>query len=133
MTYLYSMDSSQAPQFDLSKATKLRDVTFWCFQVGLGWILTALRTITHDHRELEWITLRVFASEGVYDPWDVEYVGVNQEWLELDCVLAQLCESQSTRVKVQRAGGESMERSQTEVLLPEAMAIGVVDLSDRQS
>ena len=129
-----SIDPSQPAQVNLSKATKLKDVTLKC-SLRPGWILKTLRTVACDHTELERIVLRVVSSQGLGDSQDVKYaVGESayREWLELDRVLAQLCESQSIRVKVVCDGSadtdESRERRRMEVLLPEAMARGVVDL-----
>ena len=54
------------------------------------------------------------------------------EWLELDCLLAQLHESHSIRLKVLYNvpfdTDGSRERRRMEVLLPEVMTRGIVDL-----
>ena len=68
-----------------------------------GCILAPLQTITHDHRELERITLTILSSQGLDDHEEVKHVGggtAYPEWLEIDRLPAQLSESHSIRVKV---------------------------------
>lgn len=134
MTYLRSIDLPQAAHVNLDKAKKLKHVAFICW-LRPGWIITTLRTITHDHGELERITLMISSPRGLYGHEDAKYAvkeGVYQEWLELDHLLAQLCESHSIRVKVLYNlrvpvdGGE--QKSRINVLLPEIMTRGMVDL-----
>ena len=129
------IDLPKSAQVDLSKATKLKDVEFklWLRPTLL---LTTLRTVTRDHRELERITLRVISSKGLREGEDVRYaVGEStyQGWLELDRLLAQLNESHSFRLKVLRYkfhtdSDGSGERRRMGILLPEVTARGIVDL-----
>ena len=96
-----------------------------------GWVFRTLRTVTQNHRELEWITLSVLSSWGLSNRNDVR--GAVEEttylaWLELDRLLAQLHESHSIRLKVLYDVDESRERRRMKVLLPEVMTRGIVDL-----
>jgi hypothetical protein len=119
---------------DLSKATKLKDVEF-TFGLRPRLLITTLRTVTRDHRELEQISLAVISARGLYDQSDVRS-GVGevayQQWLELDRIMTRLNESHPVRLKINcnkpLDPDGSKERNRMEVLLPEAMARGIVDI-----
>ena len=101
MTYPSSIDLSLAEGVNLDGATKLEHVAFMCL-LRPGWILATLKTVTCDHRKLKRITLAVFSLRGLHDSEGVEHVvgeGVYQQWLELDRLLIQLCESHSIRLE----------------------------------
>ena len=130
MTYLCSIVLPHSAQVNLDKATKLKYVALVCL-LQPGWVFRTLRTVTQNHRELEWITLSVFSSWGLSNRNDVR--GAVEEttylaWLELDRLLAQLHESHSIRLKVLYDVDESRERRRMKVLLPEVMTRGIVDL-----
>ena len=130
MTYLCYIELPHSAQVKLDKATKLKDVTFICL-LHPGWVLRTLRTVTQNHRELEWITLSVLSGRGLSKCDNVkDAVGETAclEWLELDRLLAQLHESHSIRLKVLHDVDGSRERRRMTVLLPEVMTRGVVDL-----
>ena len=119
---------------NLNAVTKLRDVEFtWWLHPQL--VVTTLRTIPHNHRGLRQITLALDSGIGLGDQPDVRFaVGETayQEWLELDRLLVQLCESRSIRLEVRHnlhmdADG-SKERSRMKILLPEVMTRGMVNL-----
>ena len=106
---------SQPAQVNLGKAKKLKDVSFECLLLP-GWILVTLRTISRDQRARtdhadNTFFARLRRSEEVNH---AAGESIHREWLELDCLLVKLCESQSIRVKV---------------LLPEVVARGMVDLA----
>ena len=90
-----------------------------------------LRTITRDHRNFQQLLLETFWED--YDP----HVGsdglVDQGWLELDSVLAQLWESHSIRPRViyniPTGIDESGARLRVESLLPEVTSRGIVHLT----
>ena len=130
----------QPAHVNLSKATKLKDVEF-AFWLHPRLLLTTLRTVACDHRELEQITLTMLSLRGLNDPEDITHEVADttyQEWLELDYILAQLNESHSIRLKVVRYNFRidpdgSRERRRMNVLLPEAMTRGMVDLVGRHT
>ena len=100
-----------------------------------GWILATLRTVTQNHKELESIKLTVSDSLGLNDLEGVRRVGGEtacQEWLELDRLLVQLCESHSIRLEVLYNPRRDMfgrrKRSRMKTLLPE-VAMGLADLA----
>ena len=129
-----SIDLPESAQINLSKATKLKHVEL-TFGLRPRLLIKTLRTVTRDHTELKQISLAVISAKGLYNREDVRS-GVGevayQLWLELDCLLAQLNESHSVRLEIQcntRVDPDgSRERIRMEVLLPEAMARGMVDL-----
>ena len=134
MTHLCSIVLPHSAQVNLDKATKLKDVTLICL-LRPGWVLRTLRTVTQNHRELEWITLSVLSNWGFSQRNDVRgAVGETTylEWLELDRLLAQLHESHSIRLKVLYDVEESRERRRMKVLLPEVMTRGIVDLVEER-
>ena len=130
------LDFSQPTQVNLGKAKKLKDLSFACWMLP-GWILATLRTIARDHRELERITLTILSSQGLNEPEDVKRAtgGAYPEWLEVDRLLAQLSESHSIRVNVvydiRRDAEGERERGRMEILLPEVVTRGIVDLVGR--
>ena len=117
---------------DLSKATGLRSVVF-LRSSDPQWIATTLRTITCNHRNFQQLSIhaqRTLDSEDLVaikdDIGEDGYIG----WLELDHFLAQLHELHSTRLKLLFRGDEQRARSCAELLLPEVMAGGIVDLEN---
>ena len=129
---------------DLSKARKLKDVTFTFGRPNPIWVLAALQTITHEHRTLQQITLHLpiipfDPTPTRIHPADVQLaIGETRyrHWLELDHLLVQLWEAQSMRLKVVHAMPSRMdwesENSCVDILLPEVMRRGVADLVKRR-
>lgn len=117
---------------NLSKATKLRDLTFRPGLETIGWITMALQTITPDHKDLRDIS--------IYALYCLTHscVGIKQtlgeatcmQWLDLDRLLIQLWESHSIlpTVGCARLGeqGEAMECC-IGFLLPEITKRRIVD------
>ena len=135
------VDQPSLGPIDLSKATQLKDVKFrW--ECHPRWAVEALRTVTHDNRNLQQLSLE--AGEechgprvGGNNPGDpFGHIGESsyQEWLELDSVLVQLWESHSIRPEVEynvprwtdEGAGRRMQK-----LLPEVTARGIVDLIEQ--
>jgi len=120
---------------DLSKATKLGDVTFRSGSGRVEWITTALETITPKHRDFRHIKIFVPSDLTGFDVGDDirQYIGetVSKEWLDLDRLLVQFWESRSIRPKV--GCGLRGEKDQNTVycigcLLPEITERGIIDL-----
>ena len=117
---------------DLSKATKLRDVTFGC-SFNPRWVTTALRTVGCNHRSFQQFSVCATVIDGS-DLASIEpTVGKAgySAWLELDRFLAQLHELHSIRPKVNfRDRDRQTARGCAEFFLPKAMTGGIVDLED---
>ena len=130
---------SEPGSFDLSTATKLRDLVFRPGSQSVEWITMALQTITPEHRELGRLSIHMpyyltFFGTGVW-----RWVGeaTCREWSDLDHLLVQFWKSCSIRSKVGcvRLG---QNRQSTEdcigCLLPEITKRGIFDpLSDQGS
>ena len=128
---------------DLSKATRLKDMVF-VYKFHLHWIVTTLRTITNNHRNLQRVSIivpEVFYCSSLNrpDPADIiPAVGetIYQEWLEVDDLLAQLCETHSIHPEVLYNVPPSMDgtraRRLVESLFPELTARGLARLTERQ-
>ena len=113
-------------------------------EVDPHWIITTLQTITHDHRNLQ--RLSIIVPEALYlsnlnhaDPADIMYaVGeiIYQEWLMLDKLLTQLWESHSILPEILYDVPSSMdgERASSLVgsLLPELTRRGITRPIRRQ-
>ena len=90
-----------------SNTTNLREVIFGT-HLNPEWISCALRSITHDHRVLQRITIRVLYLFYNLDPRVVDRVEIRhpeadmllQAWSELDGTLVQLRESLRIYLKV---------------------------------
>ena len=116
---------------DLSKAIKLQDVTFQVTTLSVGWITTAIQTITPKHQELLKISIRVPYSPIFFDFDAIKNFAIYGEWLALDHLLVQFLESRSTPPKVicTRWDGPKQDmRPFTECLLPELTRKGMVGL-----
>ena len=140
---LYLFVDEPVPGFiDLSKAIGLKDASIeWASD--LQWVVLTLRTITHNHRNLQRISLKAscesyirFIDKG--DPADLrDEIGrtLYQGWLELDEVLVQLWESHSIRSEVvydTRRGIRARRAARRlESLLSGAVARGIVHLVER--
>ena len=47
------------PPINLSRATRLEVVQFWCGQLSAEWIVMTLQTVTHKHRDLQRILFHI--------------------------------------------------------------------------
>ena len=84
----YFTDESAPIQIDLSKATRLRVITFQSGSTRIGWIARTLETITVEHQGLQRIVIGLdrIAGLGGADP-------STMGWLDLDRLLVQFRES----------------------------------------
>ena len=104
------------PSFDLSTATKLKEVVFNCGG-SLRWVNAAIESITS--KDLEWVTiasLHILVNYG--------------EWWDLDRLLAQLWTSRSIRPTVSFSRMSKMIGLAPK-LLPELTKKGAVDVFER--
>ena len=141
----YSADEELLGSIDLSKATGLRDAVLkwkWAPQ----WVAATLRTIKHDHRNLQQISLEthweiyakyINAGDSANLMRSVMGETIYQGWLELDEALVQLWESHSIRSELVYIvlGGEDKGREAKywiESLLLESKTRGAVDLIERR-
>jgi hypothetical protein len=116
---------------DLSKTTKLKDVVFRPEPRKVEWVITALQTITPEHRDLRHISIHL----PYYLTLAVVLTNLRQtlgeagfeKWLDLDRLLIQFWESRSIRPKVismmNHGIGDHIGR-----LLPEITKRGVIDI-----
>jgi hypothetical protein len=124
---------SRPTSIDLSKATRLKDVTFQVDTWSVEWVATALQTITPEHRDLQHIKI------GVSRYLTVRSLGIGPdirqgigeanygEWLDLDRLLVQFWESHLIRPMVQSWGLGGV-RYNIRDLLPEIVKGGIIRL-----
>ena len=125
---------SNPTAIDLSKAIKLRDVTFSHVSLNVEWVALTLQSITPRHRGFQHVCIQL-PHEG---PPSVE-ASVNESigevahrrWLALDHVLVQLWESHSIRLTCIWPGGQRERGNLTGCLLPEATKRGIVKLVEQ--
>jgi len=118
---------------DLSKVTRLEDVTFRTNSPSPKWAIAALRTITPKHRDLRRISISgtyfsTFIRFGNTPVITEQTIG---EWSELDRLLAQLWEAYSTPPRIVcriPPGREKYARDFMGRLLPETTMGGTVNL-----
>ena len=126
---------------DLSRATRLKDVTFTVNDISqtVTWITTGLRTIPLEHRDLRRISIcgpyhsinfRRTAGIGQSIGEAIPEM-IRQQWSELDSLLVQFWESHSIRPRVAWGSSAWNRQDQMDVieyLLPEAARREIVDL-----
>lgn len=131
-------DPLQSEYIDLDKATNLQEVMFTC-TLAPRWISATLRTVKHNHKKLQRVTVRLKPSPAL-DSIDVKRaIGVSgcQEWLELDRILANLWESHSIILSIQYTvdaeEGDGRAKNQLRRLLPESTrrTAGLIERKDR--
>ena len=105
------------PPLDLSGATKLKDVEFWCTRPGIRWITTALLAAKSVCLRQITIHLRTAFSEVI-----------SREWQDLGHLLVRLWTSRSIIPKIQYTTGEvnGGRRYLVPDLLPELTGMRVV-------
>ena len=92
---------------DLSRATRLKDIVFWCKTLNPQWITLALQTVTSNHRDLQKIIIHF---PFVFTFGETGY----REWLDLDRVLVRLSESRSARLEARH--NSVMENEKKDVI-----------------
>ena len=126
---------SGSASINLSRATKLKDITFRHGSLDMDWIIGALRTITPNHRDLRQITIYPSSRLTTFNVGTNIRLSIARQWLDLDRLLVQFWESRSIRTRVGCVRlGEERETAEYCVgcLLPEAMGKGIVDLVERR-
>ena len=134
------VEESFSGLIDLSKATKLKDVTFVSQSSGVDWVTATLKTVTPNHKDLRKITIAArwmlyIRNLDHTDPTSFRRTTgetIDQEWSELDNLLTRLLESRPIRVEIQYGVpptlDEEMARKLMESLLPEVILRGIVDM-----
>ena len=100
------------------------------FKTDIAWITAALNTVAHEHSLLRQISISFpfYADRPTnvrLDFGEETY----QEWMDLDNILAQLCESRACRINAvydQITGGKPMCKY-IEGLLPRVVERGLID------
>jgi len=100
---------------------------------SVDWITMALRTITHEQRDLQQVSIHVASVSASADANIRQVIGeaARQQWLDLDQFLVQFSESRSIRpvVKYQALIGEGRGvRDCIGWLMPEVTRRGIIDL-----
>jgi hypothetical protein len=110
---------------DLSKTTKLRDLTLRCEDPTVQWITKTLRTV--KSKNLQQITLEL---PGYTTIRKIDWETVRQGWLDLDYLLVQFVASRSLRLNIMDWSKMEREdmRDHAARLLPELMKRGIDDL-----
>ena len=119
---------------NLCKATKLKEVLFRCGSLvhECGWVLSSLKTITADHRDLQQISIRVPypSDEGQHRRTMIggETARPGMRWSDLDRLLVQLWESHSVRLRIVLPWTRDKARANgwAGYLLPETTKRGVI-------
>jgi hypothetical protein len=120
---LVDVDTSGAPPLDLSRATKLKELSFRFEGLDVQRITMALQTVQSEH--LQQITIRLCG-----DPVNPFEETVRLGWQDLDRLLVQFWTSHSIRPKITydtREGHDDWGVSASR-LLPELTKRGLVDL-----
>lgn len=120
------VDTSGTPPLDLSKATKLRDISLRCNGPNVQPFAMALQTVQSKH--LQQITIQPCGAFA----YPVEET-VLQKLQNLDRTLVQFWNSHRIRPKIMFVAGkgENDLRGLAPSLLPELMRRGVVDLVEK--
>ena len=97
---LLTPDEWSSVSIDLSKATKLEDVAFQLSSWNAEWVITALQTITPNHRDFRRILIHIpyplilpFVDHNIRRA----IAGVGHGYLSLDRLLVQFWESRPAR------------------------------------
>ena len=127
-------DHSWNALIDLSKATKLEDVTLHFEDLSVAWVASTLKTITSGHRNLREVSIEGRALSDSTD-WPANAAAVDddmrEQWAELERTLIQLWESHAIHAKVNYYSRKREEsRELMGDLLQEATKRGIVGLAD---
>ena len=123
---------SNPNSFNLSKATKLRDVVFRSGSQGVEWITIALQTIAPQHQDLRTISIHLPSHLAAFDVDSniKKTLGevTSGRWSDLDYLLVQFWESRSIRPRVGCLRGRKQNIDYCiGCLLPEVTKRGIVD------
>ena len=125
----FALEDSQAPSFDFSNTTKLREVKFR-FDATCAYITGSLKTITSKHKDLQRIIIHTPINSPYWD--DVPFGRLTQsQRVDLDLNLVQLWELHGVRTKA-TYGGMIEDKEATckllETILPEMTKRGSLEL-----
>jgi hypothetical protein len=111
------------PPLDLSKAIKLKELSFRCGDPNIQRITMVLRTVRS--RDLQQITIHLYTTSA-----NLITEAVRQEWQDLDRLLLQFWISHSIRPKITYEADKRWDdlRTSGPGLLPELTKRGLVDL-----
>ena len=116
------IEASRTRSLDLSKCTKLKEITFRCGGLNVRRIITALQTI--EPNTIQQVTIMLIRSFFVQE--------TNRAWLDLDSLLVHFWTSRSLRLKVvceiEGASEGEKGRKKAAMLLPELTKRLNVDL-----
>ena len=99
------LGSPVSASVDLSKATKLKKVTFRSCESSVAWITEALRTITPEHEDFREVSIHIhfgWIQPLIRAPFDTQQIvgtEVDRQW-DLDELLIRLGESHGVVVMV---------------------------------
>ena len=116
----------------------LKDATFECI-IDPGWITLTLNTLTRDHRNLQLVAIdtsdvlsTIHVNANPADPRDILGQDRFKKWLELDLLLAGLCESRSISLEIPYEADYLMDdgdaKSWLKRLFPEVVGKGRAEL-----
>ena len=120
---LTDVDTSGKPPLDLSKVTKLKELSFRCGDPNVRRITMALQTVRS--RNLQQVAIHLYATSAKLITEEVR-----QEWQDLDHLLLQLWTTHSIRPKITYKGDKGGDdlRVSAPSLLPMLTRRGLVDL-----
>jgi len=107
---------------DLSKATKLKDLTFLCSSSNVRWVTTALQTVESKH--FHHIAIHPYAAVFRSPPEET----VHSTWQDLDQLLVRFWTSHSIRIRLVYWPDGGGTRDHASSLLPELIRRGLIDL-----
>ena len=126
---------------DLSKATKLKEVVLRCRIPHPLWVISVLRTITPNHRNLQWVSIQgPYIGHDPDSPTNrADLANIRQaivmgesiymQWLELDRLLVELWETHTIHLEVlYYEYPDGMGRHCVGSVLPEVTKRGIADL-----
>ena len=136
---LLFLAESLSTSVDLSKATRLKDLTFRIDSSHTKWVTRALRTITANHRDLQQISISpaYYSTIVMFGANPRQDIGEQMlgQWLELDRLLRQIWESYSIPPKIlcyALSCKEEATRMFVGRLLPETTGGGTINLVNAQ-
>jgi hypothetical protein len=114
---------SRVPPLDLSKATKLKNLSFRCRGQSIQWIAMALPSVTSKNLQQIITHCNTTCANPIGET-------VHREWRDLDRLFIQFWISHSIRPKIEYEAteGENNLRALAPSLLPELMWRRAVDL-----
>ena len=140
--YSPSFEGEPGPAvIDLSGAKRLKSVSFLVTWSSVKWIILALQTVTHEHRDFRQMFFRASEARPRL-PGNIDGSGIRKtigepafnQWLELDHLLVKFWDTHSIRLKVSyNALRDEWKKIEVWVkcLLPEMAKRGLIDSMER--